>query len=226
MKLAKPLRKPYDLRMQPIRAVITGDFVGSRLASPDALESAMDLARNTADCVALEEGFNTRFTRFRGDGWQIYLETPGICLRTAFRISARLRSAGPGLVTRQSIGIGPVARLPDKDLAAAAGDAFEASGLGLDHMDRHRRIAVSGRGHVTEWQSAVIALADWHCARWSREQAEAIALRLQREADTNSDLADSLGISRQAFEARLAACGWSAWQQMLWVFDNSWAAHG
>lgn len=212
--------------MQPIRAVITGDFVGSRRADPDALERAMTIVRGAAEDIAREEGESTRFTRFRGDGWQIYLDYPGICLRTAFRISALLRSAGPGLVTRQSIGIGTVTRLPPHDLAAAAGDAFEASGPGLDHMDGRRRIAISGRGYVTEWQSAIIELADWHCGRWSREQAEAIALRLQREGEPNSALAEHLGITRQAFEARLASCGWAAWQKTLWVIDNSWQSHG
>jgi hypothetical protein len=207
--------------MTDIKAVITGDFIDSRAQTPEVVDKAMAIIARQADRLADQLHAATLFTRYRGDGWQIYLDLPGLCLSASFQITAALRAADLDLVTRQSIGLGAVAVLPAASLAAAQGAAFEASGLGLDRMEKSRRIGISGRGVVTPWHEAIVALADWSSRRWSREQAEAIELHLRDGTQNQAELAARLNITRQAFQARLAGAGLWAWSEALSAFEGA-----
>ena len=205
--------------MTEIRAVITGDLIHSRQHSPEVLERAMTVIARQAGRLT-ETETDTRFTRYRGDGWQIYLGVPGLCLSAVLQIAAALRADGLPIATRQSIGLGTISSLPAESLAAAQGDAFEVSGLGLDHMDKSRRMTIAGRGIVTPWHEAILALADWHASRWTQPQAEAIELSLRSTGETQADLAAALGITRQAWQARLSGAGFAAWEPALWAFQS------
>lgn len=206
--------------MQDIKAVITGDLIHSRRHRPEDLDAAMDTIARQANLIAWQCGDDARFTRHRGDGWQIYLDIPGLCLSAALQISAALRANGPGIATRQSIGIGTIATLPATDLAAAQGAAFLASGHGLDQMPKSQQMTIAG--DTTPCQDAIIALADWHSARWSPQQAEAVRMTLESESKTQADLAATLGITRQALQARLSGAGFGAWQPALAAFGSAW----
>ena len=54
------------------------------------------------------EGADTRFTRYRGDGWQMHVALPRPGAPHGARAVARLRAADAGLATRAAIGIGPI----------------------------------------------------------------------------------------------------------------------
>ena len=205
--------------MDQLCAVITGDLIGSTAAPAAELERAMGSLADTARGLSELCGADTRFTRHRGDGWQVYIDFPGLCLSAVFQFAAALKAIDSPLRTRQSLGLGRVDHLPPQSLAAARGTAFEASGQGLDLMDRARVIEVHGRGIVTPWHEALVALADWHSRRWSREQAEAVLLSLRHEGATYTELAARLDVSRQAFRARLEGAGFPAWDQALTAFQ-------
>ena len=213
--------------MGDIKAVITGDFIDSSDQSGAQLDRAMALVARQAEHLSAQAGGNTRFTRYRGDGWQIFLDTPGLCLAAVLQIAAALRADRQDMVTRQSIGLGTVSHLPDGDLAAARGEAFELSGHGLDRMKRGARLTIENRLIVTPWHAAIIGFAEFHTARWTPEQAEAMALWLRDQADatqadgTQADLAAVLGITRQACQARLAGAGLPAWQKALSAFQGA-----
>lgn len=212
--------------MQDIRAVITGDLINSRRHRPEDLDAAMNTIARQANLIAWQCAADTRFTRYRGDGWQIYLDFPGLCLSAALQITAALRAADTGIATRQSIGIGTVTSLPNTNLAAAQGDAFEASGLSLDHMEKSRRLTIAGRGIVTPFHEAIIGLADWHSARWSAPQAEAMRMMLESEEKPQAEMAAKLGITRQALQARLSGAGYAAWEPALHAFQSAdWGHH-
>lgn len=208
------------------RAVLTGDLVGSTRLGRDATDRALAALAAAAEGVSAWLGADTRFTRFRGDGWQIYLATqPGLCFRAALFLAARLRAAGAGLSTRIAVGIGPVDRVGAGGLSDAAGEAFEVSGRALDAMARTERLVIAGQG-VTGWHHGLFEIADWMVRRWSREQAEAAALALDDGHATATALAEKLGISRQAFQARLDGSGVDALATALWQFDNESFAGG
>ena len=204
-KLAFSSRKVYDLPMRDLKAVISGDLIASSVKGAAAIDAAMaSLAETAADLSGLTES-DTRFTRHRGDGWQIYVDVPGLALTCALAMAASLRRSGAGLDTRQAIGFGRVETLPPATLGGAFGEAFELSGRSLDQMPR----------------GALIALIDWQSGRWSKEQAEAVLCRLLGARRPNADLAATLGITRQAFEARLSSAGFPALEPALHAFQSA-----
>ena len=116
--------------MQAHAAILTGDLIRSTRGPKDQTDAAMQVLAK----IAQDIDDDTRFTRFRGDGWQIYLHNAGNCLWACLLIAARLKASRIGLSTRISVGIGPVWHLPDRDLSAASGLAFMASEIGRAHV--------------------------------------------------------------------------------------------
>lgn len=190
--------------MHAIFAVLTGDVIGSTEAGSAALDASMQEVASAAGQIGLWPGSsNTHFTRSRGDGWQMVLTQPGLALRAAFLVQARLRARPNGIPTRISIGAGPVRRLGGTDLSDASGAAFTASGKGLDRLDQSQRLAINC-GAGTPFQQALASLADAVMRGWTHEQAEAMALALHPQNPTLAEMAATLGISRQAVNYRLA----------------------
>ena len=199
-------------------AILTGDLIGSTAAAPGALERAMEILADAARAMSgWMPGADTRFTRFRGDGWQIHVAEPGLALRCALALNARLRAADVGLATRAAIGIGDIDTLGTESLADAHGAAFEASGHALDTMGRTRTMAIEGDGITTFHRIVVDLLAD-RARHWTPQRAEATALYLQPDNPTLADIAPQLGISPQAVNYRLSGAGAPAIRRAL----NAW----
>ena len=76
-------------------AILTGDLIGSTDAPANALERAMDAlaatARGISDWTPWSDA-GTRFTRFRGDGWQAHVADPGLAVLTGDIIRSTRRS--------------------------------------------------------------------------------------------------------------------------------------
>lgn len=203
-----------------LAAILTGDLIAST-DHPERIDAAMACVAEAAGMMAGWSDTAPRFTRFRGDGWQIRVP-PGLALRAALLVAARLRSAsgstGAGLATRIAIGIGPLASTGTRDLSDAGGAAFTASGRALDRMARGQAWAIAGE--APPWAEALVALAEWHSARWSPEQAEAMAVMLAQPELTQLMAASRVGITRQAWQARLSGAGYAAWRPALRAFES------
>lgn len=199
--------------MHPVHVVLTGDLVASAESTPSSVDAAVRALEAGATEVALWTGHDTHFTRFRGDGWQLYLDTPDLSLAAVLLLVATLRARRTGLDTRVAVGFGAIDGLGEsrKGLSDASGEAFTLSGRALDEMPRHRRIALAGPGVVRRWHEVVFDMAHWIAGRWTPEQAEAVSLALDpRERRTQADMAGILGVTRQAVQARLSGAGWDA----------------
>jgi hypothetical protein len=195
-------------------AVLTGDLVASTAARPDDLDRAMQTLKAAAEAAALSHGLaQPRFTRFRGDGWQVMIAPPHHYLRVTAVLLAALHSSGLGLHTRIGIGIGTIDHPGGQDLSDAAGSAFIRSGRALDSLTGPDRLAIAGlpgdgpAGTAALWHAAALETLAHFSARWSREQAEALHLRLLAGTRPLHHIAAGLGISRQALSARLAIAG-------------------
>jgi hypothetical protein len=204
--------------MIPHVAILTGDLVSSTQAHARAVDETMQQLASTAHAI----GGDTHFTRFRGDGWQIYLHNAGNCLWACLLILARLKATDTGLSTRISVGVGTVHPLPEGDLSAASGPAFIASGRGLDDMTATQILAINGNG-VDPFQKSVIAFAADRAGRWSREQAEAMAMALEGNMPNRAVIATKLGITRQAVDARLAAAGYRLMEEASLAFFDKYS---
>ena len=211
-------------------AVLTGDLVGSTAYPAKTLEAAMQAIRATAAEAAGWQSppGDTRFTRFRGDGWQIVLDEPHLSLRAAVVIQGRLVALG--LETRISIGIGTADSLGTRDLADAAGSAFETSGRGLDDMAPQVRIAIAGTA-IRVQDELIADLLSERLSRWTAAQAEAVALQLAApdRPRTLQEIGRQLKISPQAVNDRVRGAGGQIigsvlrrWEQM--PGHNPWSA--
>lgn len=185
-------------------AVLTGDLIASTRAPVAAVSASMALIAQ----IAARIGKTTRFTRYRGDGWQIYLDDPGLGLWAMLLIAASLRAADLP-ESRIALGLGAAHGGSADSLVTAGGEAFTASGRALDAMAAPARLALAGAG-VDRLHQRLVALLDERAAGWSREQAEAVAMALEPEAQpTQAQIAARLGITRQAVAARLQAAGFA-----------------
>jgi hypothetical protein len=193
---------------RPYVAVITGDIVASSAYPVEKVEAAMQALRRTAGEISAwrTPPFNTRFTRFRGDGWQIVLSQTRRSLRATVVLQAKLIALG--LESRISIGIGHADNLGTADLSNAAGQAFEHSGRGLDQMGDSWRLAIDGPP-VLEEDRMIADLLGERMGRWTAAQAEAAAMQLA-STDRNvtlQDIGKTLGISPQAVNDRVRGAG-------------------
>lgn len=217
--LASCLRKCFSLHMtQRIHAILTGDLIASTALPPAQADAAMAALRAATTP-------EHRFTRYRGDGWQILTDRPGSALRLALRLTAALTASGTALSTRIAIGFGPIDRAAAADLSAASGTAFIRSGRALDHMPRPRRWAISGGPTLPPWIAAAIPLAEWHSARWTQGQAAVAAEWLDRADRTQEEWAARMGLTRQAWKARFDGAGIAAWQPTLDMWEQ-WQGEG
>ncbi|MES2916087.1 MAG: hypothetical protein V4753_13300 [Pseudomonadota bacterium] len=188
-------------------AVLTGDLIASTQAGQAATDRAMALIESVAKAESLHDATDIRFTRFRGDGWQIHCSEPAKVFRLAVLVLATLQSRPELPKTRISAATGPVTFLPETGLASASGEVFSISGRNLDSMAR-RRLVFESQESAKPWKNALFVYLDWQSGRWSPEQAEAIALTFRHDPPQPGTSAEQLGISRQAFSARLEGAGY------------------
>jgi hypothetical protein len=206
-KLALWLGKPYSLQMSYTATVLTGDLINSTQAGPDAVDGAMTVLEGIARNEAKISGLDIRFARFRGDGWQVYCPEAARVFRLTVLVLANLHSRPALAQTRLAVATGDVSVLPATGLASASGDVFSKSGHGLDGMTTDR-LVFSSQTDDAKWQMPLFSYLDWQASRWSPQQAEAIALCFRHNPPQPSKSAEELGISRQAFKARLDGAGY------------------
>ena len=214
-----PQIKSQDFTTSMLIAVLTGDLVGSTGHPAETVDAAMQAIQAAALSVAdwQTPPADTRFTRFRGDGWQIILTNPQFALRAAAVIQGRLIALG--LESRISIGVGKRESLGTSNLADASGEAFEESGRGLDNMSDLSRLKHSG-GLV---QDDIIAdLLGERMQKWTAAQAEAASLYLASPGKIRTlfDIGRDLNISPQAVNDRLRGAGCHTIASNLRVWEN------
>lgn len=200
-------------------AILTGDLISSRKTSPDAVDGALATLAHAAEAFGDRWSEDTRFTRHRGDGWQVALQDPGLALRAMLYLVARLKGSGATCDTRVSIGVGSVDSCGTKDLSDGFGAAFHISGDGLETAGR-RRLTIAGAG-IGPWQALTVELVDAISEDWTAAQAEAAAFALLSDP-TQEDIAAQLGISRQAVQMRLAGAKMRVIQDVVDEFRYHW----
>lgn len=205
--------------MTRIVAILTGDLIKSTEARPEAVEAAM---RIIGDCAA-RIGRRTDFTRFRGDGWQLRLEEPGDHLWACLLILARLRAHDNVPGCRIAVGTGEEYPTDAKDLSTAMGPAFTASGRELDLMKPGQILALARKDKTDTFRPLLYKIAGNLSERWTTGQAEAMALKLDPDSPaderlSNEVIAQQLGVTRQAVDARLKAADYPILEDMMQAF--------
>jgi len=211
------------------RAVLTGDIVGSteldgqhRAALSSYLFDAWEEARRIWGSEALQ----TPPDVFRGDSWQVIVESAPHSLRVALYLRCRLRVAAPprpSLRTRISVGIGNVDFRPTDRQMSGGGSAFIISGKLLDNMPRDRWLAIGVADtapHIASSATrAVAALLDTIAGAWTENQSQAVAGRLAglKQKDIAAMWAQG-PTSQQAVATHLRRADWDAIEESLGAF--------
>jgi hypothetical protein len=205
-------------------AVFTGDIVKSARLGADALDAVLASLAEAADAARAWGGGpgGARFTRFRGDGWQCLAPSPESALRAALFMQANARSLGRGYATRVSVGIGAGTVPSATSLASAGGPAFEASGGGLDGMERQARLAVAWSQPVPCARSVAVAfaLADQISRGWTARQAAVLMHALPPASPSQEVMAGKLHIKQQVVARHLAAAGHWALQRAVEAMEH------
>ncbi len=199
-----------------LSAVITGDLIASRKASAAQIERSINALQAAAIALKTLTDHNLHFTRFRGDGWQVYLQDPSTALTATLLMLASLKATENTIESRFAIGVGPITALGATPLSDASGAAFETSGATLDAIGKNK-LDIAGVG-VTPSQKAIVTLCEHIAFGWTAPQAQAIKLWLMAPAATQDDIATQLGISRQAVQLRLAGAGKPAMMAAIAAF--------
>lgn len=212
--------------MEQAYAVLTGDLIASSKASPLRLATTMANLAETGQILTKLTGSDPRFTRFRGDGWQMLIADPGKYLLAVALILARLRATPETLATRIAIGVGTVNNPGTTDLSDARGAAFIFSGQALDGLKRDRNMVIASApgdpvgllginakrpgmlGNVELFDGVILDMFSFIAGRWTAAQAQAVAMALENHEETQAAIAARLGITRQALNLRLTGAGY------------------
>lgn len=207
--------------MPALHAVLTGDLILSTRRTPAQVDATMALIEATARKFSPV----ARFHRYRGDGWQVYVGAGWRGLEAMVFLAAQMRATG-ALSSRMALGLGEAHGYDLGNLGTAGGTAFVLSGRALDALADGQWLAVAGAG-VDPLHIALMGYLEAQVRGWSPEQAQAVALTLEPGASHGQQvLAETLGISRQAFAARLSAAGFDLTRQAVRAFATHFAPSG
>ena len=182
-----------------IKGVITGDLVKSTNIAAEWRPSIMDaLNACAADFAAVTP---VRIEMYRGDSFQVIVDSAEFTLAVAIALRAKLKAITPADSSawdaRVSIGIGTISFESD-NILTSDGEAFRLSGRAFDTIGK-RRLSIS-----TAWKEMNDALelntrfADEFISSWTAKQAKVVYHSILF-LKTQKDMAEDLGMTRQNF---------------------------
>ncbi|RFP89461.1 MarR family transcriptional regulator [Rhodobacteraceae bacterium 63075] len=186
--------------------VLTGDIVGSTDLPRSRQERVLGLVETAFQSLSRHEDDKLDF--YRGDGWQMRFQAAGSGLQYALFIRAVLKSEDDAFDTRVA-----VADTASGSPGLKAWDAnAEASGRALDSMPSDVLFAHAAGGPL----HAASLLADHISRHWTAAQARATRPFLAPGVRvTQRQVAETLGITRQAVGQALEAAGYGPLSRAL-----------
>lgn len=179
-----------------IYAVITGDVIASRRSGPAKwlphLKHVLAQFGRSPECWDV----------YRGDAFQLLLNSPEEVLWVAMRIKAGFKSE-KGLDLRMAMGLGRM-DFHTQSVGESSGEAFVNAGALVENLDvRRSTLAVA-----TPWpdfdgeMNASLALAAALMDKWLPNYAEAVAAFMATPGLTQRALGDKLGIAQNTLSER------------------------
>lgn len=161
--------------MDMIKGVITGDIIDSSAIQLKYRDFLLESIQETADELSVIETLKIEF--FRGDSFQMIIETPENAMRIAVLLRAGLKSHTPKECkkpwdARLSLGVGTISYLADYTVLSD-GEAFQYSGRELDEMGKRRLVVKTRWEEVNEELLVSTAFADEVISSWSIRQSQA-----------------------------------------------------
>lgn len=206
---------------KPLLAVLTGDIIRSRDLPAKEKEAVLSVIKESPKILKQLPGSVLKisaFDVFRGDSFQVIVYQAEMVVA----VSVMLRTLVKKTVHK------PLKALPDIRIAAGIGtaetvtanvsegdgEAFQRSGLLLDHMaaDQKMAIATSSDDLDRRW-NAELGLLDAIVSAWTYPQAEVIPHIMTGQ--TQQEIANTLQIEQSTIHRRLRAADWPAAERYL-----------
>jgi hypothetical protein len=215
---------------ESIRAVLTGDIVGSSRLSVDERRELHARFRESAG--RLDKNFSQQIMHkpeiVRGDSWQFAVADPVKSLKIALFFRALIRISLPDvdIDSRVAIGFGTIDFVPGERISSGDGEAYRLSGEGLENLQKPFRMGLffpdKHRCHLTDALDVIVILIDREVEKWTKAQAESTAGALigltQQQIASNWVDRD---ITQQAVGQHLERAGWSAIEAGLSFFERA-----
>ncbi|WP_156180479.1 hypothetical protein [Rufibacter radiotolerans] len=222
-------------------AVLTGDIIDSTLLS-DSERARLNQVMN--------EGLTTlvgkdHYEIFRGDSFQILLDTPSLALKTAIQVRCLLRKslisdqlhqnptskkaskANPlqysykreVVDARISIGLGKTG-YKGPNIKTSDGEAFQLSGRALDSLKSKgpRLVVATPQEEFNAYMEVICSLLDVFINNWSVQQAEVIYELL--EGKKQQEIADMLHITQASVSQRISSAHWQEVEKAVALFQQ------
>ena len=123
--------------------------------------------------------------------------------------------------SRIGIGAGPAHIPDDGDLAAASGAAFHMAGDVLAGLARGTHLALPPiPGALGDALGALMLFVDREAQGWNRTQGQALFEALRIQTPTQEEIAQKVGVTRQAVQSRLSGTALDALQETLRVYES------
>jgi hypothetical protein len=189
-------------------SVLTGDLIASTAMSPSQVDAAFTRLADVARDLRAWHDADLLFSRNRGDGWQVALTNPVYGLRSILAFRAGLKALGPSFDTYIGMATGTADLNGQTDLNTLTGAPFVASGLALENLKAQPGFAPKIAIADDPALAATATLADHLAESWTPKQAETLYPTLiARDRLTYTELAETLGKSRQVVTKALSAAG-------------------
>lgn len=208
-------------RLQTV-AVFTGDLVGSRNLTKAQIDAAFSALETCAKKAEDWTGTSLKFSRHRGDGWQVILTQPKYVLRLAIIFRAAIKALGPEFDTYIGIARGNADVSDQTDLNSRNDEVFINSGRVLEAIKSISKSDIKMGYDGKAKEPVAIVLADKIVSDWTPIQSETIAEMLHSmDKITYTELAEKLNKSRQTITKTLVAAGYPTIEFALTFWENS-----
>lgn len=193
-------------QIMKIGAIITGDIVDSTKMVAEERNSMLRMLQSLPVLLLPLAKFDLEI--FRGDSFQIRVGRSVDSLKVALAIRSHIRSFKFAEHNRQwdarlAIGIGTL-EYENGSLATSDGEAYRASGRGLDSIGKNRLTIETPWEEVNKELRVSTAFADDIITGWTQSQSRVMFQSLTTGL-SHAEIGDILGISRQMVDKALRA---------------------
>jgi hypothetical protein len=213
-----------------IGAVLCGTLVRARRTGSGVLPNADEPLRRML--CALSDWDLGRVEACLDDAgeprWTVKLVDPTLALRMALFLRARLRFDA-GCDARIAVAVAADGGSDPQMVDSAGSGIGIAAERALGRLSRGNNLALIVHGarfaETTRWLAVVGSLLDALVIDWTGRQAEVVSYAIAPSAPRYEDIAQQLGVSKQAIGKALGGAGWNAIRSALQAFENTdWKA--
>lgn len=203
-----------------MQVVLAGDIIGSQKNQPDDYLKIIEP-------ILKVHSKNGMYQIYRGDSFQIWMDSPEQGLLACLKLKAALRKTGH-LDVRIAIGIGDV-QVIDNNIAKSTGSALTQSGELLDSLkNKEQNIMVRSGNPLDYYMNTALKIALIYMDDWTENAAAILYEVYKNPTITQQEMGDKLGIKQATASRRLDRAHYKETDALLHLFKQYYkdVSHG